>query len=174
MPDDLPEGYKSSYAYGMDLAIKRVSDFKGVGDFLLSGTKNCLTMWFSILPTVMSVGTLALIIANFTPVFDWLGIPFYPLLEFLHVPEAMAAAKTMVVGFTDMFTPAILIAGCQDAMTRFIVAVISITQVLFLDEVGGLILSSRIPINLGELFVIFIERTIISILIVVPISHLLF
>ena len=174
MPDDLPEGYKGSHAYGMDLAIKRVSDFKGVGDFLLSGTKNCLTMWFSILPTVMSVGTLALIIANFTPVFDWLGIPFYPLLEFLHVPEAMAAAKTMVVGFTDMFTPAILIAGCQDAMTRFIVAVISITQVLFLDEVGGLILSSRIPINLGELFVIFIERTIISILIVVPISHLLF
>lgn len=51
---------------------------------------------------------------------------------------------------------------------------ISITQVLFLDEVGGLILSSRLPINLPELFIIFLERTVISILVVVPIAHLLF
>ena len=55
-----------------------------------------------------------------------------------------------------------------------IVAVISVTQVLFLDEVGGLILASKLPVNLPELFVIFLERTIISLLIVCPVSHLLF
>ena len=174
MPDTLPEGYKSSAEYGMDLALKRVAEHQGIGQFLKSGTKNCLTMWFGILPTVMAVGTIALILANYTPIFDYLGLPFKPLLELLGVPEALEASKTMVVGFTDMFTPAILIAGCEDAMTRFIVAVISITQVLFLDEVGGLIISSKLPVNLGELFVIFIERTIISILIVCPIAHLLF
>ncbi len=174
MPDTLPEGYKSSSEYGMDLALKRVAEHQGIGQFLKSGTKNCLTMWFGILPTVMAVGTIALILANYTPIFDYLGLPFKPLLQLLGVPEALEASKTMVVGFTDMFTPAILIAGCEDAMTRFIVAVISITQVLFLDEVGGLIISSKLPVNLGELFVIFIERTIISILIVCPIAHLLF
>ena len=174
MPDTLPEGYKSSGEYGLDLALKRVAAHKGAGEFFGNGLKNCLSMWFGVLPTVMAVGTIALIIANYTPVFEWLGMPFYPLLQLLGVPEAKAAAGTMVVGFTDMFTPAILIAGCGDAMTRFIVAVISITQVLFLDEVGGLIISSKLPVNLGELFVIFLERTIISILIVVPIAHLLF
>lgn len=174
MPDTLPEGYKNSSAYGYELALKRVGEHKGIGEFLSNGSKNCLTMWFGILPTVMAVGTIALVIANFTPVFDWLGMPFQPLLRLLGVPEATEAAKTMVVGFTDMFTPAILIAGCPDAMTRFIVAVISITQVLFLDEVGGLIISSKLPVNLGELFVIFLERTVISILVVCPIAHLLF
>jgi nucleoside recognition membrane protein YjiH len=174
MPDTLPEGYKSSAEYGMDLALKRVAAHKGAGEFFGNGLKNCLSMWFGVLPTVMAVGTIALIIADYTPIFEWLGMPFYPLLQLLGVPEAKAAAGTMVVGFTDMFTPAILIAGCEDAMTRFIVAVISITQVLFLDEVGGLIISSKLPVNLGELFVIFLERTIISILIVVPIAHLLF
>jgi len=174
MPDTLPEGYKSSSEYGMDLALKRVAAHKGVGEFFGNGLKNCLSMWFGVLPTVMAVGTIALIIASYTPIFEWLGLPFYPLLQLLGVPEAKAAAGTMVIGFTDMFTPAILIAGCEDAMTRFIVAVISITQVLFLDEVGGLIISSKLPVNLGELFVIFLERTIISILVVVPIAHLLF
>lgn len=174
MPDTLPENYRTAHAYGVDLALRRAASFSGVRQFLLSGTRNCLIMWFSILPTVMAIGTIALILANYTPIFNWLGMPFYPLLSALGVPDALAASKTMVVGFTDMFTPAILISGCADDMTRFIVAVISITQVLFLDEVGGLILSSKIPISLPELFLIFLERTIISILIVVPAARLLF
>lgn len=174
MPDHIPSEYTSAHKYGIALAVKRVRKSSNIGEFFLSGTNNCLAMWFSILPTVMAIGTLSLIIANFTPFFNWLGIPFYPLLKLLGVPQALEASKTMVVGFADMFTPSILIAGCTNPMTRFIVAVISITQVLFLDEVGGLILSSKIPINLFELFVIFLERTVISLLVVAPIAHLLF
>ena len=132
-------------------------------------------MWFGVLPTVMCIGTVALVVANYTPVFDWLGMPFRPLLSALQVPDVTAAASTMVVGFTDMFTPSVIIAGTNAVpMTRFIVAVVSVTQVLFLDEMGGLILSSKLPINLFELFVIFLERTIISLAIVCPIAHLLF
>ena len=59
-------------------------------------------------------------------------------------------------------------------MAKFIVAVVSVTQVLYLSEVGGLILGSKLPLNVWELFVIFLERTIISLLIVCPIAHLLF
>ena len=73
-----------------------------------------------------------------------------------------------------MLTPAVLIAECTSEMARFIVAVVSVTQVLYLSEVGGLILGSKLPLNIWELFVIFLERTIISLLIVCPIAHLLF
>ena len=73
-----------------------------------------------------------------------------------------------------MLTPAVLIAECTNEMARFIVAVVSVTQVLYLSEVGGLILGSKLPLNIWELFVIFLERTIISLLIVCPIAHLLF
>ena len=90
------------------------------------------------------------------------------------MPEAGAVASTMIVGFTDMLTPAILIAECASDMARFIVAVVSVTQVLYLSEVGGLILGSKLPLNIWELFVIFLERTVISLLIVCPIAHFLF
>ena len=173
-PDTLPEGYKNSTEYGMDLALKRVAQHKGIGEFFASGAKNACSMWFGVLPTVMAVGTVALILANHTPIFAWLGLPFKPLLELLGVPEAGAVASTMIVGFTDMLTPAILIAECASDMARFIVAVVSVTQVLYLSEVGGLILGSKLPLNIWELFVIFLERTIISLLIVCPIAHLLF
>lgn len=175
MPETLPEGYTSSAQYGVSLALKRVSEHKGVGQFLTNGSKNSVGMWFGVLPVVMAIGTIALILANFTPIFDWLGVPFKPLLEVLQVPDAAEASKTMIVGFTDMFTPSILIAGADVAdMTKFIVAVISVTQVLYLSEVGGLILGSKLPINLVELFVIFLERTLISLIIVCPVAHLIF
>lgn len=98
-----------------------------------------------------------------------------PLLNLLGVPDAAAASSTLLVGFADMFTPSVIIAASSaPEMTRFIVVVVSVTQVLFLDEVGGLILGSRLPVNLPELFVIFLERTIISLLIVCPLAHLIF
>ena len=59
-------------------------------------------------------------------------------------------------------------------MTRFIVAVVSVTQVLYLSEVGGLILASRLPVSLLDMFVIFLERTVISLFIVCPLAQLLF
>ena len=108
-------------------------------------------------------------------IFEILGTPFLPLLKLLHVPEAAEASKTMIVGFTDMFTPSILAAGSiSSPMTKFIVAVSSVTQLIYLSEVGGLILGSKIPVNIGELFLLFLERTIIGLLIVCPIAHLIF
>ncbi len=175
MAEDIPEQYSSNFEYGMDLALTRVSEHKGVGQFIQNGLKNAVGMWFGVLPTVMAIGTIALLLANNTPIFEILGKPFLPLLEVLQVPEAVEASKTMVVGFTDMFTPTIIAAeSIASEMTRFIVAVVSVTQLIYLSEVGGLILGSKLPVKLWELFVIFLERTIISLLIVCPIAHLIF
>lgn len=132
-------------------------------------------MWFGVMLVVKAIGTLALLLANNTHIFDLIGKHFLPLLELLQILEAVEASKTMIVGFTDMFTPSIIAAGgVTSAMTRFIIAVISETQLIYLSEVGGLILDSKLPVNIGELFVIFLERTIISLLIVAPIAHIVF
>lgn len=175
MPETMPEGYSSLHEYGLDLAMKKVGEFRGVGYFLENGMKNAVGMWFGVLPTVMAVAPVALAIANNTPIFDYLGMPFKPLLDLLQVPEAGAVASTMIVGFTDMLTPAIIASELiTSEMSKFIVAVVSVTQLLYLSEVGGLILGSKIPVKLWEMFVIFLERTIISLLIACPLAHLLF
>ncbi|MBR1396632.1 MAG: YjiH family protein [Selenomonadaceae bacterium] len=175
MGESLPEGYTSSVQYGFALARQRVAEFRGLSQFLENGVKNAAGMWFGVLPVVMCIGTLALVLANNTSVFEILGTPFLPLLQFLDVPQAAEASKTMIVGFTDMFTPSIIAASSiTSPMTKFIVAVISVTQLIYLSEVGGLILGSKIPVSLPELFVLFLERTIISLFIAAPAAHLIF
>lgn len=175
MGESLPEGYTTSFQYGIALARERVGEHRGLEQFMEGAFKNAAGMWFGVLPVVMCIGTLALVLANHTTIFDTLGLPFLPLLQLLDVPQATEVSKTMIVGFTDMFTPSVLAAGTiTSPMAKFIVAVISVTQLIYLSEVGGLILGSKIPVNLLELFILFLERTIISLLIAAPVSHMFF
>lgn len=134
--------------------------------YLTDWVKNSCMLLFSILPLVMFIGTFALAIAYFTPILSWLGYPFLPLLKLLQIPEAAAASQTMVAGFADMFIPSVIAsATITSTFTRFLVAVVSITQVLYLSDNVAMILSTKIPASLLDMFIIFIERTIISLIV---------
>ena len=73
-----------------------------------------------------------------------------------------------------MFLPAILASGIESEMTRFIIASVSVTQLIYMSEVGGLLLGSKIPVNFKDLVIIFLLRTLISLPIIVLIAHILF
>jgi nucleoside recognition membrane protein YjiH len=158
----------------MNLALKKASQVKSVQSVLKEGVKNAVDMVFGVLPVVMGIGTIALIIAEHTSVFTILGQPFIPFLELLAIPEAQAASETIVVGFADMFIPSILAASIESDLTRFVIAAMSVTQLIYMSEVGALLLGSKIPVNIGELFFIFILRTLITLPVIAGIAHLIF
>ncbi len=169
----IPDGF-SKNQWGLHLAVKRAEETGSPALFLKNGTKTVLDLWLGVIPVIMAAGTLALILSEATPVFSILGKPFYPLLSLLRVPEAEAASRTMIVGFADMVVPSILAASIQSPMTRFIVAAVSVTQLLYMSETGAVILGSKLPVNVADLFLIFLERTIITLPIIVGLAHLFF
>ncbi|MYL54532.1 YjiH family protein [Pontibacillus yanchengensis] len=168
-----PQGY-NVLTWGYYKALERSKTQTSVKDFFKNGAQNILDMWMGVAPIVMALGTIALVIAEYTPVFTWLGMPFIPLLELMQIPEASAASETILVGFADMFLPALIGSSIESEMTRFIIAALSVTQLIYMSEVGGLLLGSNIPINLRELFIIFLERTIITLPIITLIAHMIF
>ena len=161
-------------SYGTENALSKAKSNKNLVKVLGGGFKNVLEMWFAVTPVIMAFGTIALVLAEFTPVFKILGAPFEPILMLLQIPEAGAAAQTMIVGFADMLLPSILGSGIESELTRFFIATVSVTQLIYMSEVGGLILGTKLPIKIWDLFVIFLIRTIISIPIVAAIAHILF
>nr|WP_061857295.1 YjiH family protein [Clostridium colicanis] len=170
----IPNGY-SAFSWGLSQAIERADKNNDIKKFFLDGIKNVFDMWFGVTPVVMALGTLALMFAEYTPIFNLLGMPFIPLLKVLRVPEAASAASTLVVGFADMFLPSVIAAGTiKSELTRFIVACISVTQLIYMSEVGGLLIGSKIPVDLKDLFILFIERTLITLPIITLIAHFLF
>ncbi len=174
-PDDevIPQG-RGVFSWGFEQAMLKAEKSAGVSHTLKDGLKNVVDMVFGVIPIVMAIGTIALVIAEHTPIFNYLGMPFIPLLELLQVPEAAEASKTIVVGFADMFIPSILASSIESDMTRFIIAAMSVTQLIYMSEVGALLIGSKIPVNIFELFIVFILRTLVTLPVIAGLAHLIF
>lgn len=165
----------SLFKFGMNKALERASmDNNGIVTTAKGGIKNVLDMWFAVIPVVMALGTVALVIAEHTAFFEILGMPFIPLLNLMQVPEAAEAAQTMVIGFADMFLPAVIGSGIESEFTRFVIACVSVTQLIYMSEVGGLLLASKLPVKFFDLVLIFLQRTLITLTVVVLMAHIIF
>ena len=168
--EDVPAG-TSLLRWGLAQAVQRANANPAPAQMVKIGVHNVVDIWLGLLPLVMAIGTVSLAIAEFTPIFNWLSAPIVPLLELLQLPEAAKAAPAMLVGFADMFLPAVLGKGIESELTRFVVACVSLTQLIYMSEVGVLIIKAKLPLNLLELFVIFIIRTLITLPIIALMAH---
>ena len=171
--EEIPEG-TSPLRYALQLALQKAENAPSFSKFLQEGIENVMEMWFGTLPVILAMGTIALIIAEYTPVFDILGLPFIPLYELMQIPEAQAASRTVIVGFADMFLPSVIGSSIESELTRFVVAATSVTQLIYMSEIGSIIMGSKIPVSLKNLFIIFLERTLVSLPVIALLAHLLF
>lgn len=165
---------KNLFVRSLAHGLHRASLAPSVKATLQEGVTNTLDMLFGVLPVIMAVGTSALVLAEYTPMFEWLGAPFVPLLELLQVPYAQEASRSVMVGFADMFVPSILVTSVPNEMTRFVIAALSVTQLIYMSEVGALLLGSKIPVTLLDLFLLFIMRTLITLPVIALMAHWLF
>ena len=143
-------------------AYRRTAESDGPKGLLKDGTINVIDIYGGLIPVVIAIGTIALILAEYTPVFTFLSYPVQMFLDFIQVPEAAAAAPAFIIGITDMFLPAVIGSGIESDFTKFLIAVMSLTQIIYFSEVGALLLKSKIPVSVLELILIFILRTVIS------------
>ena len=171
--ESVPEGYTNAN-WGLKLAVDKASESLNLKDLILKGLTSVLDLWLGVLPVIMAFGTLALILVEFTPIFQWLGLPFIPLLKLLDVPYAAEASQTIMVGFADMFLPSVIAANIPSEMTRFIMAALSVTQLIYLSESGAVMLGTKMDITLFDLFKIFILRTLITLPIIVLAARIIF
>ena len=168
--EDLPQDTRL-LPYALELSCKRAEEFTA-GKVISSGMEVVVGMFFDLVPVVMAWGMVALIIATYTPVFQWISYPIGLYLQLFGVEEAFAVAPAALIGFTDMFIPALLITGVASFKTRFIIGVLSLVQIIYMTEVGAIIIKSEIPLNFWKLLIIFLERTLIAIPLIVLFANL--
>ena len=168
--EDLPENTKL-LPYALEMSCQRAEKFT-LNKILSSGMEVVVGMFFDLVPVVMAWGMVALMIATYTPVFQWISYPIGRYLHLFGVEEAFAVAPAALIGFTDMFIPALLITGVESVKTRFIIGVLSLVQIIYMTEVGAIIIKSEIPLNFWKLLIIFLERTLIAIPLIVLFANL--
>lgn len=169
-PEKVVKGNRLKYAW--ESAMEAAEKAPSLGKNMLANLKDGLLMTMSILPTIMSIGLLGLVLAEYTPVFDILGYIFYPFTSLVQLPDAMLAAKASAIHIAEMFLPALLVVEAE-LITKFVIAVLSVSSILFFSALIPCILSTDIPVSIPKLLIIWFERTVLTILIATPIAYLL-
>lgn len=161
------------FKHAVDEAVERVSVSRNTFVELKDGFIDGLKLALVILPTILAVGLLAIMLAENTPLFEWLGRPMEPILALLGLPDVGIIAPATLIGITEMFLPALLVTEAAVA-AKFFIAVLSISQLLFFSAVIPLLLEIDVPVKLWETVVLFLLRTAIAIPIIALITHLIF
>lgn len=162
----------SKVKWALTQSIDRAKKAPSFKNIIVNGLDTFLGIIFSLTPIVITIGTLTLVVINYTNILDYLSLPFAYYLNFLGVEEAFLAGPAVIAGFADMIIPAIIGAEIISYKTRFIIGVLSLSQIIYMTEVGSVILTSKIPLKFFDLFVIYIIKTVIAIPIIITFTYL--
>lgn len=171
-PEKPVEGsrFKNAWQEAM-LALQRAPSLpQAIWDNLRDGVR----MAAAIVPSIMSVGLIGLLLARFTPIFEWIGYLFYPFAWIVQLPEPTLGGKAAAMGIAEMFLPATAVAGSDSMVLKFVIGVVAVSAIIFFSALVPCILATKIPVKLSHLVIIWFERVALTIVIATPIAHLLF
>ena len=145
-----------------------------LGKVLWTNFRDGLVMAVQVTPGIMAVGTIGLVLATYTPVFKVAGVVFYPLVWALQLPDPWATSGALATGLAEMFLPATLVAGAGDMVLKFTIAVVCVSQIFFFSAMVPAVLATDIPLSIWKMVQIWFIRVVLTVLITVPVAHLLF
>ncbi len=152
-------------------ALERAEQAPNIRAFFATGLTNMMFFAFSVLTAAMALATIAALITFHTPIFSWLGYPFIAMLEFAQLPDASTAAPALFSGYLDQYMPAIVAAGIDSDLTSFVLAGLSVCQLIFMSELGVIILRSSLPLSVVDLAAIFLLRTVVVLPVLILGAH---
>ncbi|MEJ9232478.1 YjiH family protein [Peribacillus butanolivorans] len=162
------------FVRAINAGIDAARNSKSLISNLLDGYKgDMFKISAAVTASILSIGLTGLIIAKYTPVFDIIAYVFYPFTYLLQLPEPMIAAKAVSIEIAEMFLPTLLVVD-MPIITKFVVAVTSTTAILFFSASIPALLSTDIPIKMRDIIIIWIERTILSLIFAAAIAHIVF
>lgn len=136
-------------------------------------TRDAVFMVMQVLPGIMSIGFIGMALSIYTPVFQWLGLMFFPLLALLQIPDAILASEAMASGLAEIYLPALILEGNTNDVTRTLVGIVAVSQIFFLSSPVPDILATNIPIKLRDVVIVWFLRVLLSIIIGTPIAYLI-
>ena len=154
------EAYKNSGSLGLVIKNNFIDGFK---------------MALNIAPSLLGVGMIGLLLAEYTPIFDLIGYIFYPFTLITRVEEPLMVAQALGMSIAEMLLPAPVVANAGlGLIAKMLVAVVSVSEILFFSASIPVMMGTEIPLKFSDYIIIWIERVILSIVITMPILYLFF
>ncbi len=160
--------------HAIELACKQATETT-ITQVLKGSLTSILNIYIGFLPIIMLVGTISLVICEETTFFYFISYPLIPIYELLGFTKevATAMAPATIVGFADMYLPALFIKTAPSEAARFFIGVLAFTQLVFMSETGMVLLKSSIGLNFFDVVKVFLYRTLVSLPIVLCLTYII-
>ena len=120
--------------------------------------------------------TAGVLLYTYTPLVRWVGYIFYPFMRLsIPAPEAVTACTGAAVSFIEVTLPALLVTvGEWSLRTRYMMAVIPVTSIIFLASFVPCLMATDIPVSFKDMVIVWLERMLLSVVITGIFAILLF
>ncbi len=157
-----------------DTAIISAAKAPNPPELARSGSLMFVEQLFGVTGPMMALATMAAVLAFHSVLGEWIGAPIAWVLSLFDVAEAPRVGIGFVFGFIDQFIPAVIAGDLSSDAMRFILAGLSLCQLIYMSETGLVMLRVGLPINAWQLFMVFVIRTIICVPVLVLAAMWLF
>ena len=130
---------------------------------------------------VMGAGfstSVGMLIYFYTPIFQWFGYIFHPLMWLVQIPsaEVATAATGAAISLLEVTIPSLLVSVVENwtIHVRFMMALIPLTSVIFLGSYVPSLLGTNLPVKFWHLLLVWLERMILSVILAGLAAILLF
>lgn len=154
-------------------ALERAKTGPSIYRYVTLGIRDLSNLWFNIIPAVLVFATVAMIFVEHTSLFEWLAQPFVPLMKLANMENPALTAKAIVAGFADPFFPPLIGKGIESEITRCVIAIMSVVQIIFMTETGVVLMKTKLRIRVWHLAVIFLLRTTLAFPMALLAAHLI-
>ncbi|KDE59158.1 transporter gate domain protein [Halostagnicola sp. A56] len=136
------------------------------------GLVDGIVLTATITGTVVSVGTLVLVLYHNTELFQIVSAPVEPVIAAFGIPNADVVASAVIIGFADMYVAA-LTAVELAPMAQFFVVIIVSSQILFLAATGPMMMDmfTDVPVRFRDIVAVFTVRTLVLIPVSAALTH---
>lgn len=167
---DVPKDkFKTAYTIAMYVCSKAPTIYESVKNNFVDGIKLAI----GLAPSLMAIGTIGLILANYTPIFKIVGYIFVPFAALIKLPDVSHTSMAISTCIAEMFLPAAFVTEAAFSV-RMVVAVTCISEILFFSASIPCMMATEIPLKISDYFIIWFERVALSILITGAIVLLFF
>ncbi|GAA0243250.1 YjiH family protein [Haladaptatus pallidirubidus] len=160
------------FRFAFNEAVRTAEEGASIPRSAIEGLIDGLKLTGMMVGTILTIGMTAVIINEYTSVFEVLATPLVPVLSAFGIPDPQMAATSLILGGAEMFIGATFAVG-TDLITRVYVVIVVSAQAIFFAASAPMMVDmfDDIPIRFRDLFVLFVMRTALLIPITAALVH---
>ena len=155
------EKLRHAFAVGVEVAGKAPSPFYTVSAILLA----TLRVLAGMISSSMFIIAAGLLINTHTPLFQWIGMIFYPVLRVFNMPNIDVLLRCVGLAAIDVI-PAVMYGSSQELLpvARYVLAAFPVSLIIFIAGYFTCLISTDVPVKIRDLVFLWFERMFLSLI----------